>query len=154
MPRPRKKSRKKLKKLPTGKPTLFVTADLWGNQIHCTQENWVTHIIVEHPELIGREGDVQKAIEDPDRVSPSTITGLAFGLERDIASETIRAITYYDDPAYREAGATAGRLGTAYVVDTINYSSRVGQPIYVKLQPTPESDDTPPIEKTEEEDGK
>jgi hypothetical protein len=132
--RPKKKHKKGTK------PKLFQTKDVWGNPVHCTQENWVTHIVVEHPELIGREAHVQQAIEDPDRVSPSTITGLAFGLEKDIVNETVRAITYYVNPADRESGQTEGRLGTAYVVDTVNYNSRVGPVIYQKPIPAPVDD--------------
>jgi len=149
-----KKSRQSRGKLPAPKKPLFQTTDVWGNTVHCTQDNWTTHIIVEHPELLGREADVKKAIEDPDRVSPSTKTGQAFGLEKDIAAQTIRAITYYDDPIVREAGATKGQLGTAYVVDTVNYASRVGAPIYVKPQPTPTVEVIHQTEQKEEKDGK
>lgn len=149
-----KKSRHPRGKAPAPKKHLFKTTDVWGNTVHCTQDNWTTHIIVEHPELVGREADVKKAIEDPDRASPSTITGQAFGLEKEFASQTIRAITYYDDPLVREAGATEGRLGTAYIVDTVNYTSRVGAPIYVKPQPTPEPEVIHQTEQKKETDGK
>jgi hypothetical protein len=111
-----KRSKIKKKSGNSGPPTVFETVDLWANAVHCTQSNWDSHIIQEHPDMAGREADVQKAIEDPDRVSPSTVTGLAYGHEKDVETDTVRAIVYYNDPAAITTGRTAGRVGTAYVV--------------------------------------
>jgi hypothetical protein len=143
--RPRHRKRKSIPR-----PLVFKTTDVWGSAVHCTQSNWDMHIIVEHPDMQGRADDVKKTIEDPDRVSPSTFTGLAFGHEKTIESETIRAIVYYDDPAALQTGRTTGNVGTAYIVDTVNFASRIGTPIYVKeVSPSP-----PPHPITEGNEGK
>jgi hypothetical protein len=122
------------------KPLVFETSDRWGSSVVCTQSNWETHIVAGHPELLGREDDVRKTIEDPDRVSPSTLTGRAFGHEKTMESETIRAIVYYDNPSLIFDGTTTAQVGTAYIVDTVNYSSRVGSAIYVKSIEKPETE--------------
>lgn len=149
--RANKRPKRKKKGQKSGPPTVFKTVDLWANSVHCTETNWNTHIIAEHPDMAGREADVQKAIEDPDRVSPSTKTGLAFGHEKDVETETVRAIVYYNNPTAITSGRTVGHVGTAYVVDTINYSSRVGPPIYVKPDPVKEIER--PTDKKEKEVG-
>ena len=51
---------------------LFSTVDKFGNSVTCSEKTWTAHITVEHPEMLGKEVEVQKAIEDPNVVSPST----------------------------------------------------------------------------------
>jgi hypothetical protein len=112
----------------------IATNDYWGNAVHCTQANWVGHIIEPtdgHPEMTGREHDVRKAIEDPDIIRPSTKTGKAFAFERITTADTIRVIVFYDDPVTIKAGRTYGWVGTAYPDDPA-YTSQVGSPIYTK----------------------
>jgi hypothetical protein len=123
-----KKSVKKPKK------HVIDTTDLYGNTVQCTSNQWTGHIIEPldgHPEMAGREHDVKKAIEDPEFIRPSTKTGVAFAFERVTSSETIRVIVYYEDPAMITAGATSGKVATAYPDDPA-YSSQVGFPIYTK----------------------
>ena len=112
------------------------TIDVWGCPVHCTSDQWNGHIIdpIEgHVEMIGREVDVARAIQDPDVVRPSTKTGLAFAFETVSTSETVRVFVYYDNPTLMRAGRTRGRVATAYV-DTPDYTSQVGAPIYTKAK--------------------
>lgn len=113
--------------------------DLWGNPVQCTDDRWNTHIldpIEGHPEMKGREGDVAKAIRDPDVVRPSTKTGKAYAFESVSTSETIRVIVYYDDPRMLQTGRTYGTVSTAYPDDPA-YISQVGAPIYRKTASQP-----------------
>ena len=113
--------------------------DLYGNPVECTDTWWNTHIIdpIEgHPEMTGRQGDVAKAIRDPDVIRPSTKTGKAYAFETVSTSETIRVIVYYDDPTMMTTGRTFGNVATAYP-DSPAYSSQVGAPIYRKAASQP-----------------
>lgn len=116
---------------------IFATTDFYGNQVHCTAENWTGHIIEPldgHPELSGREHEVKKAIEDPDAIRHSTKTGMALSFERKTVADTVRAIVYYSDQTLIKAGATFGWVGTAYPVNSA-YSSQVSAPIYQRPFP-------------------
>jgi hypothetical protein len=110
------------------------TVDFYGNPVHCTSDQWHGHIIDPldgHPEMVGREADVKRAIENPEFIKPSTTTGLALAYEGVTSADTIRVIVYYENPAIIHAGATAGKVVTAYPDDP-SYPSNVGKPIYTK----------------------
>lgn len=112
----------------------IVETDFWGNPVHCTADNWTSHIIEPldgHPELAGREKEVAKAIQDPDLIRPSTKTGKALAYDRVTSADTIRVIVYYNDPPAIKTGRTFGWIGTAYTDDPA-YASQVGAPIYQK----------------------
>lgn len=110
------------------------TVDFYGNPVHCTSAQWHGHIIDPlegHPEMVGREAEVKKAIEDPEFIKPSTTTGLALAYESVTSADTIRVIVYYDNPATIQAGGTTGKVATAYPDDPA-YPSNVGRPIYTR----------------------
>jgi len=88
-----------------------------------------------HPELAGREKDVEKALQDPDRIVPTTRrvgpSKDELGYEHDTVSDTIRVWVRHDAPNQILAGTTSGYISTGYVVNS-SYCSQVGAPIYVK----------------------
>jgi hypothetical protein len=87
-----------------------------------------------HPEMAGREHDVKKAVEDPDFIRPSTLTGKALAFERVTSTDMVRVIVYYTDPTLIRTGRTIGVIATAYPDDPA-YRSQVGAPIYTKPAP-------------------
>lgn len=50
---------------------VFVATDPRGYEVRLTNECWYNHIVVEHPEMIGRVDDVRQAIEAPDYIFES-----------------------------------------------------------------------------------
>ena len=115
----------------------IATGDLYGNPTHCTAEQWVGHIIDAyegHPEMAGREHDVRRAVEDPDVIRPSTLTGKALAFERVTSTDIVRVIVYYTDQSLIKTGRTMGVIATAYPDDPA-YISQVGAPIYTKTTP-------------------
>lgn len=106
----------------------------------CSVERWENHIVnrasgVAHPEMLGRERDVEKALTDPDQIIPTTRRAGPskdeLGYDLQTASDTIRVWVRYDDPTQRFAGTTEGYISTSYV-DNPLINSQIGMPIYVK----------------------
>jgi len=110
------------------------TPDVWGNFVRCSIDHWEEHIVDPldgHPELTGREKEVEQAILDPDLIRPSTATGRAFAFERRGTADEIRVVVSYQEPDLIRQGGTSGWVSTAYPIDYA-YSSQVGVPIYRK----------------------
>lgn len=131
------------------KPPFKIDAkDYYGRRVVCSVERWENHILgravgIPHPELAGREGDVEQAIQDPHRIVPSKRKHKAentLGFELDTAMDTVRVMVEYEDALTKITPATCGYVLTSYVVDP-RINSQVGQPIYVKgastTTPTP-----------------
>jgi len=116
------------------KALLFLTADKFGNRVACSQQTWICYITVEHPEMAGREIEVQKAIEDPNIVSPSTKIPLSsYAFQANPSVTEIRVLVQYDDATLVTTGTTSGNVQTAYPIDSVKYNTpRIGAPIYTR----------------------
>lgn len=47
---------------------MFTVTDPRGYDVTLTNSCWYGHILIQHPEMSGREGDVQQAVEAPDYI--------------------------------------------------------------------------------------
>lgn len=50
---------------------IFAVRDPRGYEIRLTDECWYNHILIEHPEMKGREHDVKRAIKKPNYIYES-----------------------------------------------------------------------------------
>jgi hypothetical protein len=89
--------------------------------------------------MMGAESHIQKAIEDPDVISPSTrVPTSSYAFQACISTGDVRVLVSYDDVTLVPAGSTSGVVQTAYPVDTITYNApQIGPPIYVRATAPP-----------------
>jgi hypothetical protein len=104
--------------------------------VSLTEETWVNHVIVEHPEMTGCEILVQQLIEDPVEIVESTqySHGAGFISAPGVgpSAEGMRAIVSFGDSGYLK-GASTGNIATAYPIDIIKYGRpRLGRTVYRK----------------------
>jgi len=110
--------------------------DWFGNEVYLTEETWTTHIVIEHPEMIGCETIVQQALQDPAEILESTLYshGAVFATPAGTGPgvQGIRAVVSYGEISYQK-GASTGKIATAYPIDVIKYGRpHVGRPLFKK----------------------
>ena len=81
---------------------LFVTTDVWGNEVHLTEERWKNHILSRHPEITPYGSEVQNCVEQPTCVYAS-------------ASNANRQVFY-------QLGSGIGRYIFLYLRVVVDYS--------------------------------
>jgi hypothetical protein len=103
---------------------IFVATDPRGYEVQLTDECWYNHIVVEHPEMIGRMDDVRRAIEMPDYIyeskhKPSShlyfleVGRSSFGTEYVLGVAAIRQRT------------SKGYVQTAFLVDGLSKGGKL-----------------------------
>lgn len=55
-------------------PEHFTTIDPFGTHVTCSKITWQRHILPGHPEMLGREQEVQRTVKDPDKIFTSSST--------------------------------------------------------------------------------
>jgi hypothetical protein len=124
------------------KPLIFTTSDIKGNVVICATSTWNSHIERRHPEMRGRESDVQDAVSAPDAVFKSSVSPTALIHEKVTTDFVqIRVVTTYDHIAGFENGTTIAKVNTAYPVDAVLYDKpQIGSPVYQKPRNRPAGD--------------
>lgn len=112
----------------------FTTVERGGNEVICTRSTWDSHVSVDHPEMAGLQGEVERALVDPSSIYPSTLSPNALVYEATTQGGIeIRAVVAFDDIAQYGTGTTIGKMNTAFPVDRVIYDTpHIGVPIYTK----------------------
>jgi hypothetical protein len=116
------------------KPLAFTTTDVKGNTVICAASTWNSHIAPDHPEMVGRHGDVKDTLESPDAILLSTSSPRALIHQKVTADLVqIRVVTTYDQIGEFEDGTTIAKVNTAFPVQPEDYDSpNVGAIIYTR----------------------
>lgn len=111
------------------KPTslVFTTIDPLGNEVKLYTATWNDHIVIGHVEMVGLDGLVRQAVEEPDQIRQSTIHPTAYRFEFTNSSTQIGVIITYGGPVL--SGAEMGKVTTAYPINP-RYTSNVGTIIW------------------------
>lgn len=94
--------------------------------------DWLGHILLAHPEMVGKEELVKRAVEDPKHLREGDYAdSRAFEIESTTNPEGIRVFVRYVREMFVNGGVD-GNVTTAYPINSKQYQSRVGPIIYTR----------------------